>query len=151
MVSSLYITDFLLDSTAIKVKTLNPLIARVEKSRTAPYHSMGNSQVEMFNQPLLQMLGTLEESQKKDWKAHISTLVHAYNATFHDSTGYSPYSLMFGRYPKLAMDAFLVQTTDTLSATSRTEYVRKLKDCLRFAYQKAQEDSRRTAPQHKAH
>lgn len=66
-------------------------IAKVEKSRTTPYHPMGNGQVERFNQILLQMLGTLDKYQKSDWKAHVPTLVHEYNATFHDSTGYSPF------------------------------------------------------------
>ncbi|MCG8046231.1 MAG: RNase H-like domain-containing protein [Candidatus Thiodiazotropha endolucinida] len=126
-------------------------IARVEKSRTTPYHPMGNGQVERFNQTLLKMLGTLEDSQKSDWKAHVSTLVHAYNATFHDSTGYSPYFLMFGRHPRLAIDAFLGLTTDTMTAVTQTEYIRKLKDRLRFAYHKAQEESKKAASQHKAH
>ena len=91
-------------------------IAGVAKSRTTPYHAMGNGQVESFNQTLLQMLGTLEEYQKSDWKAHVPTLVHVYNATIHDSTGYSPYFLKFGRHPRLAIDAFLGLTPDTVSA-----------------------------------
>ena len=52
-------------------------ITEVEKSRTTPYHPMGNGQVERFNQTLLQMLGTLQEKQKSDWKAHVPTLVYA--------------------------------------------------------------------------
>ena len=79
-------------------------IADVEKSGTTPYHPMGNGQVERFNQTLLQMLGTLEESKKSDWKAHVPSLVHASNSTFHDSTGYSPYFLMFVRHPRLAIE-----------------------------------------------
>ena len=126
-------------------------IASVEKSRTTPYHPMGNRQVERFNQTLLQMLGTLEEGQKSDWKAHLPTLVHAYNATFHDSTGYSPYFLMFGRHPRLAVDAFLGLNPDTLTATTQTEYVGKLKNRLHFASQKALEESRKSAAHHKSH
>ena len=124
-------------------------IARVEKFRTTPYHPMGNGQVERFNQTLLKMLGTLEDYQKSDWKAHVPTLVHAYNATFHDSTGYSPYFLMFGRHPRLAVDAFLGLNSDSLSSTTQTEYVRKLRDRISFAYKKAQEVSKKASAKHK--
>ena len=110
---------------------------------------MGNGQVERFNQTLLKMLGTLEDYQKSDRKAHVPTLVHAYNATFHDSTGYSHYFLMFGRHPRLAVDAFLGLNTDSLSSTTQTEYVRKLRDRLSFAYKKAQEASKKASAKHK--
>ena len=112
---------------------------------------MGNGQVERFNQTLLQMLGTLEENQKSDWKAHVPTLVHAYNATIHDSTGYSPYFLMFGRHPRLAIDAFLGLSPDTLSAKKQTEYARKLQERLHFAYRTAQKAAKFNAGKQKAY
>ena len=42
------------------------------------------------------MLGILNEHQKADWKSNLSTLTHAYNVTEHESTGFSPFYLMFG-------------------------------------------------------
>ena len=54
-------------------------LAGVEKSRTTPYHPMGNGMVERFNQTLLSMLGTLEDC-KKDWNTYVAPLVHSYNA-----------------------------------------------------------------------
>ena len=93
-------------------------IAGVEKSRTTPYHPMGNGQVERFNQALLQMLGTLHENQKSDWKAYVPTLVHAFNATFHDSIGFSPYFLIIWRHHRLAINAFLGLNSDSLNSTS---------------------------------
>ena len=126
-------------------------IVGIEKSRTTPYHPMGNGQVERFNQTLLQMLGTLEEYQKSDWKAHVPTLVHAYNATMHSSTGYSPYFLMFGRHPSLAIDAFLGLTTDTMSAADKIEYIRKLRERLQFAYRTAENAARKSAARQKVY
>ena len=52
-------------------------LAGVHKSRTTPYHPMGNGMVERFNQTLLKMLGTLEDHQKQDWKSYVAPLVHA--------------------------------------------------------------------------
>lgn len=50
------------------------------------------------------MLGTLESKQKSKWKDHVKPLVHAYNCTRNDTTGYTPYELMFGRSPCLSVD-----------------------------------------------
>ena len=74
-------------------------IAGIQKTRTTPYHPMGNGMVERFNYTLLNLLGTMSEKQKSDWKAHVPSFTHAYNAALHESTGFSPFYLMFGRHP----------------------------------------------------
>ena len=56
---------------------------------------------------------------------------------------------MFGRHPRLAVDAFLGLTPDALSSTSKTEYVKKLKERLDFLYIKAAEEAKRSAAVHK--
>ncbi|MCG8034660.1 MAG: DDE-type integrase/transposase/recombinase, partial [Candidatus Thiodiazotropha taylori] len=120
-------------------------LAGVEKSRTTPYHPMGNGMVERFNQTLLKMLGTLEEDQKADWKSYVAPLVHAYNATKHDSTGYSPYFLMFGRHPRLAVDAYLGLSSEDPKISDKEHYATKLRKRLQFAYKTASREAEKSA------
>ena len=116
-------------------------LAGIKKSRTTPYHAMGNGQCERFNRTLLNMLGTLTPTDKLNWKKHISNLTHAYNCTRHDSTGYSPFFLMFGRQPRLPID--LILGVDNLQTRGKgfTKYVEDLRDSLEAAYRIAAKHS----------
>ena len=123
-------------------------IAGVLKTRTTPYHPMGNGMVERYNQTLLNMMGTLKERQKSDWKTFVPSLTHAYNATMHESTGFSPFYLMFGRHPRLAIDAFL-GIGSSEEHKSHQDYVDRLKDRLQYAYERAEVEARKKGKKYK--
>lgn len=124
-------------------------LAGIDKSRTTPYHAMGNGMPERFNHTLLNMLGTLESEQKADWKSFVAPLVHSYNATKHVSTGFSPFFLMFGRHPRLAVDAYLGLNSEDQSISSKDHYVTKLKKRLHFAYKVASKEAEKSAERNK--
>ena len=104
---------------------------------------------ERFNQTLMNMLGTLEDDQKRNWRAFVPALVHAYNSTRHESTGLSPHFLMFGRHPRLAVDAFLGLEPDVVVHKDHTNYVTGLKKRLDFAYKVATREARKQSNRHK--
>lgn len=81
------------------------------------------------------MLGTLEHNKKGNWKAHVGPLVHAYNCTRHESTGQSPYTLMFGRNPKLPVDAVFGLRSNEKEFSSH--YIAELKDRMKQAHELA--------------
>ena len=84
-----------------------PRFCNIKRIRTSLYHPHINGQTEMMNQTMINMLKTLAERNKANWKDHIHKLLHAYNCTTHSSTGYSPYYLLFGRTPKLFIDLII--------------------------------------------
>ena len=124
-------------------------MAGVEKIRTTPYHPQTNGQCERFNSTLLNMLGTMQPEQKKDWKSYLLTMCHAYNATVHSTTGYSPYFLLFGRHPKLAIDFQMGLTRGGVKHVSKGKFIAKLHSRLREAYHKASQVAQREMNRHK--
>jgi transposase InsO family protein len=117
-------------------------LAGIDKSRTTPYHPMGNGQCERYNRTLLDMLGTLEPDKKKDWKSHVAPLTHAYNCTRHETTGQSPYFLMFGRQPRLPIDLAFGLDLDQPESKSLCKYIRNLRERLQTAYDLAQKTTK---------
>ena len=68
----------------------------VEQSTTMPCNPHGNAPTERLNHTLIGLLKSLPKEQKSNWLLHLPSLVFAYNAMPHDTTGYQPYELMFG-------------------------------------------------------
>ena len=126
-------------------------IAGVKKLHTTPYHPQGNGQFERFNSTLCNMLGTLSEEEKSDWKSYLGCMTHAYNCTKHASTTYSPYYLMFGRHPRLPIDVeFGLPKSNSGDNSSKSRYVQKLRRRLNYAFQKATRVANQQANKYKS-
>lgn len=124
-------------------------ILGIQKSRTTPYHPQGDPQPERFNRTLLSMLATLNQEKKRQWSQHVVHLVHAYNSTKCDATGYSPYMLMFGREARLPLDVCFGTCPDGKVDQPHSAYVAKLKEDLQTAYNLATEVSNKRHQQNK--
>lgn len=91
----------------------------ITKTHTTPYHPQGNAQCERFNRTLHGLLCALPAPSKAEWPRHLPQVLICYNTTIHQTTGESPYLLMFGQEPNLPVDFLLgrvpVQTAGTVS------------------------------------
>ena len=79
----------------------------IEQSTIMPYNPCGNAQCEWFNYTMMGLLTSLSKEQKDNWSLHLPSLVFAYNAMLHSTTGYQPYELMFGHKAPTICDVWL--------------------------------------------
>lgn len=113
-------------------------VAGVKKSRTTPYHPMGNGQTERFNRTLGNMIRTLPPRDKCMWPQMLQTLTFAYNCTAHESTGYAPFYLMFGRIPRLPVDVMFHNVERDDEVTDYHSYIKRVRKDLKEALAAAQ-------------
>lgn len=114
-------------------------VAGVRKSRTTPYHPMGNGSVERFNRTLGNMIRALSPDAKRNWPRHLQSLTFMYNCTVHETTGYPPFYLMYGRVPRLPVDVLFKNILKDPEISSYDHYVVSLAKDLQEAMAIAQE------------
>ena len=76
----------------------------VVKTRTTPYHPQSDGLVERFNRTLLNLLSMAASDNERDWGLHIPMVMMAYRTSVQESTGCTPFYLMFGREGRLPAD-----------------------------------------------
>ena len=109
----------------------------VVKSRTTPYHPQSDGLIERFNRTLLDMLAKAVKERPFGWEDHLQRLCLAYNTSVNQTTGYSPFYLMFGRQVRMPID-LMYGCPDTHTVTV-PQYVADLRASLRKAYENVME------------
>ena len=117
------------------------LLGGSHKTRTTPYHPESDGMVERFNRTLLMMLAMFAGKNRDDWDDLLPAVMMAYRSSVHESTGFSPYRLMFGEECTLPMDIGLpkeqLDTTDSITSP----YAIWVCDALEEAYDQVRQHS----------
>ncbi|GFX57866.1 hypothetical protein TNCV_3068331 [Trichonephila clavipes] len=79
-------------------------ILAINKTRTTALHPQSDGKVERFNRTILNSLSLLESSNQQDWDKKLSLFLLAYRSAVHETTGYSPSQMLFGRDLRLPAD-----------------------------------------------
>ena len=72
---------------------------RVKHKVTTPYHPQANGQVESTNKVLENILTKTVASHHRDWAQKILEALWAYITTWRNTTGFSPFELVYGKSP----------------------------------------------------
>ena len=110
---------------------------------TSPYHAQSNGVVERFHGTLKPMLKKVIQKQPKLWHRYLPALLFACRELPNESTGYSPFELMFGRQPRGPMELLANTWTDhsvSQEEKSLCQYVFDLKNTITEACEIAQQN-----------
>ena len=69
----------------------------ITKTRTTPWHAMGNGMVERHNRTLETLLKQTVNENQKNWDQFLPYCTAAYRSSVHSTTGQTPNMLMLGR------------------------------------------------------
>jgi ribonuclease HI len=67
---------------------------------TCAYHPQSNGIDERVNGTIVRILRNYVDDFHSDWDEKLAAAVYLYNTTVHESTGYSPYQLLYGSDPR---------------------------------------------------
>ena len=115
------------------------LLGGSHKTKTTPYHPESDGLVERFNRTLLMMLAMF--AHKDDWDDLLPPVMMAYRSSVHESTGFSPYRLMFGEECMLPMDIGLPCQQPDPQEGITSPYAVWVKDSLEVAFDQVRRHS----------
>ena len=109
----------------------------ITKTNTTAYHPQTDGLVERFHRTLMDMLAKSVEKNGKDWDRHLPYVLFAYRSSLQQSTGESPFYLLYGRNPRLPTDEVLKTPVDRRNIDLR-DYKEEMTHRFSTAWQLAQ-------------
>ena len=107
-------------------------LLQITRIRTTPYHPQTDGLVERFNGTLKAMLKKFVSRNQKDWDEYLPYLLFAYREVPQESTGFSPFELLFGRHVRGPLDILRESWTGDVEneETPVAAYVVQMRDRL---------------------
>ena len=98
---------------------------------SSPYHPMTNGLCEKFNGTLKKILKRLCEKNPKNWDRYLDAALFAYREAPQESTGFSPFELLYGRSvrgPMQILQELWTKEQDNPEVRNSYQYVIELRE-----------------------
>ena len=118
----------------------------IEKMRTTTYRPQSDGQAERNIKTIVTMLATIVKEQT-EWDIYAPYVGMAYRAHVHESTGFSPNYLMFGREAFMPLDLMIL--VGISKGKEVHQFVEELREVLREAYAAAGQKLKQAAQKEK--
>ena len=105
----------------------------IDRIFSTAYSPTTNGAIERLHRTMNSMLGKVVSTNQRDWCVRLPSVMAAYRASVHSSTGFSPNFLTFGRELNAPIDIMLGRPTDT-EYYSLDEFVEKKLTLMESAY-----------------
>ncbi|UYV80861.1 K02A2.6-like [Cordylochernes scorpioides] len=79
-------------------------MCKVKHCFTTSYHPQANGLTERLNRTLINTISMYVNTDQKNWDEILPFITQVYNTTIQETTGYSPFFLLFGREPMSLFD-----------------------------------------------
>jgi len=115
----------------------------IRQSTATPYHAMGNGIVENFNKTIKNLLKKVSAEKLKDWHRYLGPLMFAVRDTPQDSSGLTPFELLYGhevRTPMTLLKRIWTDEDEDPEVKTLYQYVVHLRDRVEETCKMAKEE-----------
>jgi ribonuclease HI len=107
---------------------------KLKHNLTCAYHPQANGIDERVNGTIVRILRHYVDKYHSDWDEKVRWAVYLYNTTVHESTGFSPYQLLYGLDPRSPLREGQSQADNMQNVQqTREEIRRKANELLKLA------------------
>ena len=107
----------------------------IDKIRTTAYKPSTNGNIERFHGTLNSLLAKWVATNHRNWDDHLPAVAFAYRTSVQETTGFTPFSLMFGREARIPADMVYGTPEDPTLFNSPVEFVASQQEKLRDAFE----------------
>ncbi len=111
-------------------------IMGIKKTRTTAYHPQCDGLVERQNRTLQGIISSFVSEHRLDWDDLLDQAVFAYNTNVHESSGISPYEMVFGRKARMPIEVEL--GVPLHNPNSQSDYAQSVRKAIHHSNQLAQ-------------